>query len=225
MARRNELTQVFDTVKRGWRCWSVYGHTHTLLQGRKEQSEQAPASDDTVRRFFDAPSKPGRIAGLNNVHNYYNRPLLPPALSGIFSIISQTKKLIKKIDPALRRVFSRTKEGIMFTRNSRSNFVIKPATRHHCPSITDLDKAERLKKEAERERLQKKKLKEKAEQIVQKIEEQKQDLKLDMASMFLMGPEAWPDYGINIDDLPYDPEIEDEEWVPLEYNKDSYIDE
>jgi len=222
---RNELTQVFDTVKRGWRCWAMYGCTHTLLQGSLEQSEQATASD-TVRRFFDAFNKPGHIAGLNNVRHYYNRPLLLPALSGIFSIISQTKKLIKKVDPALRRVFSRTKERNMFTRpNSRSNFVIKPATRRHCPSITELDKAARLKKEAERERLQKKELQEKAEQIVQTIEDQKLDLKLDMASMFLMGPEAWPDYGINIDDIPYDPEIEDEEWVPLEYNQDSYIDE
>jgi len=216
---RNELTQIVDTVKRGWRCWPMYGCTHTLLQRSTKQAEQASASDNTVRRFFD--EQPGHIAGLN----YYNRPLLLPALSGIFSIISQTNKLIKKINPALRRVFSRTKEGIMFTRNPGSNFVIKPATRRYCPSITELDKAARLRKEAERERLQKKKLKKKAEQIVQKIEEQKQDLKLDMATMFLMGPEAWPDYGINIDDIPYDPEIEDEEWVPLEYNQDSYIDE
>lgn len=217
---RNELIEeVADTKQRGWRCWPVYGCAHTLLQGSTEQA----ASDDTVRRFFD---EPGHIAGLNNVHTYYNRPLLLPALSGIFSIISQTKKLIKKINPAFRRVFLRTKERIMFTRsNSRSNFVIKPATRRHCPSITELDKAERLKKEAKRERLRKKELKQKVKLIVQEIEEQKQDQKLDMASMFLAGPEVWPDYGIDIDDIPYDSEIEDEVWVPLEYNSDSSIDE
>jgi len=117
----------------------------------------------------------------------------------------------------------------MFTQsNSRSSFVSKPAARRYTPSIIELRErknSERLKNEEE-ERLQKdKELKQKAENILCDIENQKQDQKLDMASMFLAGPEFWPESSLNIDNIPYDSEIEDEDWVPLEFNSESNIDE
>lgn len=103
----------------------------------------------------------------------------------------------------------------MFTKsNPSANFIVRTSARRHCPNIVELRESEK-----------KEKLEQRAKQLVEEQKAQHEELKTNIAKMFLAGPDAWPDYEVNVDDIPYDPEIEDEEWVPLEYNQDSYIEE
>jgi len=65
----------------------------------------------------------------------------------------------------------------------------------------------------------------KAAAIEQQIKNEKEEAKTRMAELFLAGPRAWPKDLLNLDEIPYDPALEDDSWVPLDVKPDSHIKE